>query len=55
MTAPMSIPPMIRTDYVHIHAGIHGFNPEGDVSSLNPAVSDWNNPVAKITIQRIYY
>jgi hypothetical protein len=43
------------TDYVHIHAGIHGFNPEGDVSSLNPAVSDWNNPVAKITIRRVYH
>ena len=42
-------------DYVHIHAGIHGFNPEGDVSSLNPAVSDWNNPVAKITIRRVYH
>jgi hypothetical protein len=41
--------------YVHIHAGIHGFNPEGDASSLNPAMSDWNNPVAKIRIQRIYY
>jgi hypothetical protein len=40
--------------YVHIHAGIHGFNPEGGVSSLNPAVRDWNNPVAKIRIQRIY-
>ncbi len=43
------------TDYVHIHAGIHGFNPEGDVSSLNPAVSDWSNPVAKITIRRVYH
>ena len=47
--------PAAPEGYVHVHAGIHGFNSEGDVSSLNPAVSDWNNPVAKITIQRIYY
>ena len=39
--------------YVHIHAGVHGINPEGEDSSLNPAEHDWNNPVAKITIRRI--
>jgi hypothetical protein len=54
--APPNDHPDIEAEgYVHVHAGIHGFNPEGDVSSLNPAVSDWNNPVAKIRIQRIYY
>lgn len=33
--------------YVHIHAGIQG---NGD---LNPADFDWNNPVARIVVQRI--
>ena len=33
--------------YVHIHAGIHG------VGNLNPALRDWRNPVAKITIRRM--
>lgn len=33
--------------YVHIHPGIHG------IKSLVPAASDWRNPVAKITVQRI--
>ena len=33
--------------YVHIHAGIHG------VGNLNPALRDWRNPVAKISIRRI--
>ena len=33
--------------YVHIHAGIHG------VGNLNPAIRDWRNPVAKITIRRV--
>ena len=37
--------------YVHVHAGIHGL----EDSSLNPAMHDWNNPVAKITIRRIYH
>ncbi len=32
--------------YVHIHAGIHG------IGDLNPAIRDWRNPVAKITIRR---
>ncbi|MDQ2696830.1 MAG: spondin domain-containing protein [Pseudomonadota bacterium] len=35
-------------EFVHIHAGIHG------IKDLVPAVSDWRNPVAKITIQRIH-
>ena len=33
--------------YVHIHAGIHG------VGNLNPALRDWRNPVARITIRRL--
>ncbi|MGH8613310.1 MAG: spondin domain-containing protein [Gammaproteobacteria bacterium] len=33
--------------YVHIHPGIHG------IKSLVPAASDWRNPVAKITLQRL--
>ena len=36
--------------YVHVHAGIHGI---GSVE-VDPAMHDWNNPVAKITIHRIY-
>jgi hypothetical protein len=41
--------------YVHVHAGIHGPNPESADSELNPAMYDWRNPVAKITIERIYH
>ncbi|HEY3180403.1 MAG TPA: spondin domain-containing protein [Casimicrobiaceae bacterium] len=33
--------------YVHIHAGIHG------VGDLDPALRDWRNPVARITIRRV--
>src|SRR5215831_14692028 len=33
--------------YVHIHAGIHG------IGDLDPALRDWRNPVARITIRRI--
>lgn len=33
--------------YVHIHAGIHG------IGDLVPAMRDWRNPVAKITIRRV--
>ena len=33
--------------YVHIHAGIHG------IGDLRPAIRDWRNPVAKITIRRV--
>ena len=33
--------------YVHIHRGIHGG------ADLSPAVYDWRNPVAKVTITRI--
>jgi hypothetical protein len=46
--------PAASEAYVHVHAGVHGINPEGEVSSLNPAEHDWNNPVAKIKIRRIY-
>jgi hypothetical protein len=35
--------------YVHVHAGIHGIG-----SEVNSAEHDRNNPVAKITIRRIY-
>lgn len=31
--------------FVHIHPGIHG------VGDLDPALSDWNNPVAKISVR----
>lgn len=34
--------------YVHVHAGIHGM---GD---LTPAMHDWRNPVAKITIRPVH-
>ena len=33
--------------YVHVHRGIHG------VGELDPAVYDWRNPVARITVKRI--
>ncbi len=33
--------------FVHVHNGIHGM---GD-SGLNPAIHDWNNPVARLTIK----
>jgi len=33
--------------FVHIHSGIHG------VGDFIPAVWDWRNPVARITIQRV--
>ena len=35
--------------YVHIHRGIHGV---GDLL-LQPAIYDWRNPVARITVTRI--
>ena len=36
--------------FVHIHAGVHGVE-DGD---LTPSKHDWRNPVAKITIHRIF-
>ena len=33
--------------YVHVHAGIHG----GEGSGLDPAMHDWRNPVARLTIK----
>jgi len=33
--------------YVHIHEGIHG------IGDLKPALRDWRNPVAQITIRRV--
>ena len=35
--------------YVHIHRGIHGV---GDLH-LQPAIYDWRNPVARITVTRV--
>lgn len=52
---PNEHPDIEAEGYVHIHAGIHGTSPDGVVSSLKPAMLDWNNPVAKITIRRIYH
>jgi hypothetical protein len=53
---PNDHPDVEAEGYVHIHAGIHGTNPEGtSESDLNPAMHDWNNPVAKITIRRVYH
>jgi hypothetical protein len=43
--------PEVAEGYVHVHAGIHG---TADLD-LNPAEHDWRNPVAKITIERIYH
>lgn len=34
--------------YVYVHAGIHG------VGNLVPALHDWRNPVAKVTIRRLH-
>ena len=34
--------------YVHVHAGIHG------IRDLTPAQHDWRNPVALITVKRVY-
>jgi len=33
--------------FVHIHSGIHG------VGDLKPALRDWNNPMALITVRRV--
>ena len=43
--------------YVHVHAGIYGIAPieDEDAPRLIPAERNWNNPVAKITIRRIYH
>jgi hypothetical protein len=52
---PNGHPDVEAEGYVHVHAGIHGIVPEGVVPRVIPAERDWNNPVAKITIRRIYY
>ena len=33
--------------FVHVHSGIHG------IGDLDPAMHDWNNPVAEITVSRL--
>lgn len=33
--------------FVHVHAGVHG------IGDLDPAMHDWRNPVAEITIKRV--
>lgn len=33
--------------FVHVHAGIHG----GDGSDLDPAMHDWRDPVARLSIK----
>jgi hypothetical protein len=35
--------------FIHVHSGIHG------IGDADPAVLDWRNPVAKITIERMYH
>jgi hypothetical protein len=51
--APPNDHPDIEAEgYVHVHAGIHGIGPDPRV---DPAMHDWRNPVAKITIRRIYH
>ena len=37
----------ISEGYVYVHNGVHG----GEGSSLDPAVHDWHNPVARMTIK----
>ena len=34
--------------FITVHNGIHGF------ADLPPVTHDWNNPVARITIERIF-
>jgi len=37
--------------YVYVHNGIHGINSGSETDGLDEAVSDWNNPVAKIVVR----
>ena len=42
--------------FVYVHAGIHGIGPVvGQDPGVDAAMHDWRNPVAKITIRRIYH
>ncbi len=45
--SPFAHDPAPAEGFVHIHPGIHG------VGDLVPAVNDWRNPVAKITVRLI--
>ncbi len=40
--------PSAAEGYVHIHAGIHGIGPDPEM--VDPAMHDWRNPVALITV-----
>jgi hypothetical protein len=42
----MSDPDLAENGVIHHHDGILG------VGDLDPAINDWNNPVAKITVER---
>ncbi len=45
------VPVMHESHVVHIHPGIIGdMDPAGGISDLNPAIHQWQNPVAKIEI-----
>jgi len=37
----------VTEGYVHVHRGIHG------IGDLSPALYDWRNPVARITVTRV--
>jgi hypothetical protein len=54
---PNEHPDVEAEGYVHVHAGIYGIAPivDEDAPRLVPAERNWNNPVAKITIRRVYY
>lgn len=45
------VPVMHENHTVHIHPGIIGdMDPTGGISDLNPAIHQWQNPVAKVEI-----
>lgn len=50
-TGATGVPVMHENHTVHIHPGIIGdMNPTGGISDLNPALHQWQNPVAKVEI-----
>jgi len=50
--SPNAHDPADAEGYVHIHAGIHGIGPDPEM--VDPAMHDWRNPVARITVRRIH-